>query len=128
MGDPFKSDLRIAWPGLADESGGIVEGRDNLVQALLLRLSVDKGELAGLAHPRYGSRIYDLIGQPMDRANSELLRRYVREALNSEPRVKQVLWVTVEQHPGQPGVVFVRAAVRDVLDAETEVGMQLDVR
>jgi phage baseplate assembly protein W len=133
--EPFKTDLRLVWPDDTGPGGAgsgrvqdSVAGRDNLVQALQLRLSVDRGELSGLGHPRYGSRIADLIGQPMDRANRELLRRYVREALNNEPRVKEVLWVTVEESAATPGVLLVNAAVRDVLDGQTEVGMKIDVR
>lgn len=134
--DPFKADLRLAWPALPQDPSApppppgpaMVEGRDNLVQALLLRLAVDRGELAGLAHPRYGSRIYDLIGEPMDRANKELLRRYVREALKSERRVKEILWVRVEERASEPGVLDITAAVRDVADGQFELGMQLDVR
>jgi phage baseplate assembly protein W len=130
---PFKADLRLDWPA-ADPSAApapqpaMVDGRDNLVQALLLRLSVDRGELAGLAHARYGSRIYDLIGQPMDSANQELLRRYVREALKAEPRVKEILWVRVSASTVQPGLLEITAAVRDMADGQIELGMHLDVR
>lgn len=72
-----------------------VSGVDNLVQALTLRLLVDRGELSGLGHPRFGSRIRDLIGQPQDNANMELLRRYVRQALLQDPRVAEVVQVAV---------------------------------
>ena len=133
--DPFKADLRLDWPAQAPDPSApavsgptTVDGRDNLVQALLLRLAVDRGELAGLAHPGYGSRIHDLIGEPMDRANKELLRRYVREALKAERRVKDILWVRVEDSPARPGVLEITAAVRDVADGQIELGMHLDVR
>ena len=134
--DPFKADLRLAWPAQPEDPAAgpqplgpaLVDGRDNLVQALLLRLAVDRGELAGLAHPRYGSRIYDLIGEPMDRANKELLRRWVREALKAEPRVKDILWVRVEESAAQPGLLAITAALRDVAEGQFELGMQLDVR
>lgn len=72
-----------------------VSGVDNLVQALTLRLLVDRGELSGLGHPRFGSRIRDLIGEPQDNANMELLRRYVRQALLQDPRVAEVVQVAV---------------------------------
>ena len=101
--DPFSTDLRLVFPrgeagvdlalGLQDLE--TVSGLENLVQALTLRLLVDRGELAGLAHPRYGSRIRDLIGEPLDRPNLELLRRYVRQELLRDPRVEEVLQVTV---------------------------------
>jgi hypothetical protein len=64
----------------------------------------------------------------MDRANKELLRRYVREALKAERRVKDILWVRVEDSPARPGVLEITAAVRDVADGQIELGMHLDVR
>jgi len=93
MADIFKTDLRIVFQGtghgpvveLATGARGpaAVSGIDNLVQALTLRLLVDQGELAGLGHPRYGSRIRELLGARLDRANLELIRRFVRQTLLS---------------------------------------------
>jgi phage baseplate assembly protein W len=91
-----------------------VSGVDNLVQALTLRLLVDQGELAGLGHPHYGSRIRDLMGETLDRANLELLRRYVRQTLLADARVAEVLQVQVTPHPSELGRVDVRAQARAV--------------
>ena len=41
-----------------------VDGRDNLAQAVINRLLTRQGELAALGHPRYGSRLHELIGEP----------------------------------------------------------------
>ena len=97
--DPFGTDLRLVFTrgregadlaiGLQDFE--TASGIDNLVQALTLRLLVDRGELDRLGHPRYGSRIRDLIGEPLDRPNLELLRRYVRQELLRDPRVAEVV-------------------------------------
>src|SRR6516165_11043014 len=101
MSAPFFTDLKLSFAnGGADiEIGpgeqGMVGGVDNLVQALTLRLLIDRRELSGLGHPRYGTRVRDLLGQTMDRANLELLRRYVRQSLLNDPRVDDVLRVTV---------------------------------
>lgn len=98
----YGTDLKLdfARGGEVDLSVGpsdldTVSGVDNLVQALTLRLLVDRGEFAGLGHPRFGSRIRDLIGEPMDPANLELLRRYVRQAMLQDPRVAEVVQVVV---------------------------------
>jgi phage baseplate assembly protein W len=120
MTAPFFTDLRLRFAnGAADiEVGpgeqGMVRGLDNLVQALTLRLLIDRGELSGLGHPRHGTRVRDLLGQTMDRANLELLRRYVRQALRNDPRVDDVLSVTVTPRGMEPGVVEVSATVRAV--------------
>ena len=120
MTAPFFTDLRLRFVnGTADiEVGtgeqGMVRGLDNLVQALTLRLLVDRGELSGLGHPRYGTRTRDLLGQTMDRANLELLRRYVRHALLDDPRVAEVTHVTVAPRSAELGAVEVTATVRAV--------------
>ncbi|MBS0347263.1 MAG: DUF2634 domain-containing protein [Proteobacteria bacterium] len=132
--DPFGTDLRLVFPrgeagidlalGLQDLE--TVSGLENLVQALTLRLLVDRGELAGLAHPRYGSRIRDLIGEPLDRPNLELLRRYVRQELLRDPRVEEVLQVTVSPHDARRDGVDVVARVRAVGGQEAGVEVRID--
>lgn len=132
--DPFGTDLRLVFPrgeagidlalGLQDLE--TVSGLENLVQALTLRLLVDRGELAGLAHPRYGSRIRDLIGEPLDRPNLELLRRYVRQELLRDPRVEEVLQVTVTPHDARRDGVDVVARVRAVGGQEAGVEVRID--
>ena len=87
---------------------------------------MDRGELAGLAHPRYGSRIRDLIGEPLDRANLELLRRYVRQELLRDPRVEEVLQVSVTPHDARRDGVDVLARVRAVTGQEASLEVHVD--
>ena len=132
--DPFGTDLRLIFPRGsegADLAVGLqdletVSGVENLVQALTLRLLVDRGELDGLGHPRYGSRIRDLIGEPLDRANLELLRRYVRQELQRDPRVEEVLLVRVTPHEPTRDGVDVEARVRAVSGLETSLEVRID--
>ncbi len=132
--DPFGTDLRLVFARGsegADLSVGLqdletVSGVENLVQALTLRLLVDRGELDGLGHPRYGSRIRDLIGEPLDRANLELLRRYVRQELLRDPRVEEVLQVRVTPHEPTRDGVDVEARVRAVSGLETSLEVRID--
>jgi phage baseplate assembly protein W len=119
-------DLRLVFQnGMVDLAGGTPEmvetvgGLDNLVQALRLRLLVDRGDLDALGHPRYGCRIRDLIGQSMDAANLELMRRYVRQALLEDVRVEEV--VSVQVQPCSPDSVYVNAVVRAVSEEEASV-------
>ena len=132
--DPFGTDLRLVFTrgregadlaiGLQDFE--TVSGIDNLVQALTLRLLVDRGELDGLGHPRYGSRIRDLIGEPLDRANLELLRRYVRQELLRDPRVEEVLLVRVTPHEPRHDGVDVEVRVRASGGLETSLEVRID--
>jgi hypothetical protein len=120
MTAPFFTDLRLRFAnGIADidvgpGDQGMVRGLDNLVQALTLHLLIDRGELSGLGHPRYGTRIRDLLGQTMDRANIELLRRYIRRSLLDDPRVAEVVHVAVVPRQAEPGAVEVTATVKAV--------------
>ena len=132
--DPFGTDLRLVFTrgregadlaiGLQDFE--TASGIDNLVQALTLRLLVDRGELDGLGHPRYGSRIRDLIGEPLDRANLELLRRIVRQELLRDPRVEEVLQVSVTPHDARRDGVDVVARVRAVTGQEASLEVHID--
>ncbi|NVJ25055.1 GPW/gp25 family protein [Myxococcus sp. AM011] len=135
MADELKTDLRLKF----NESGGVdldwstdtgattVSGKDNLIQALTMRLIVYRGHLEQLGHQRYGSRVADLIGEPMDRANLELLRRYVRQAIKEDPRVDEVTQLSVTARPDVPGAVDVRARIKAITGEAVELGLALDL-
>lgn len=136
MPDAFGTDLRVQ----IDASGGAdlataprdtgqtdlltVTGRDNLAQALTLRLMVELGELTALGHPRHGSRLQELIGEPMDQANLELARRYVRRALRSDPRVESVVSIAARQAPD--GIAEVVAVVAPVGEPPLRLDLALE--
>ncbi len=106
-------------------------GIDNLIQALQMRFLVYKGELARLSHPRYGSRVHELIGEPMDRANLGLLRRYVRQTILSDPRVGSIARLELRPLPHDPSAVEVDATIipdgGKLLGPAFEFGVILDV-
>jgi phage baseplate assembly protein W len=70
---------------------------DNLVQALLLRFLTPVGDLALLGHPDYGSRLVELIGELNNETNRNRAKLYTLQALQAEPRVKEIRAVTVTQ-------------------------------
>lgn len=128
------ADLRLIFGGaghadIAWTDGDLeqVRGLDNLAQALTLRLLVQRGELAQLAHPRFGSRVHELIGATLDRANLDLLRRHVRHALLGDPRVAAVESLTVEAIAAHPGAVQISAVVRARTGAITDVEVAVDL-
>lgn len=130
FGDDGFVDLARAGTSLV-----VTSGRDNLVQSLKMRLLTARGELSRLAHPRYGSRVHELIGElmtgPQGRANLELLRRHVRAALLSDPRVAKVVKLEVRPLRDDPGAVDVYAIVEPdpnkLVGPAFEFGVILDV-
>jgi phage baseplate assembly protein W len=88
-----------------------VAGRENLVQAIVHRLLTRQGELAELGHPRYGSRLYELIGRPNNEETRELVRLYARECVMQERRVKDVASLKVLPVTGDPHAVILDITV-----------------
>ncbi len=86
------ADISVSKGGLT--LGG---GRQNLTQAVLNRLFTRKGELAGLGHPNYGSRLYTLIGQPNNKRSRALAELFIRECLDEEPRIEEINRIVVEE-------------------------------
>jgi phage baseplate assembly protein W len=60
-------------------------------QLLINRLKTQRGELAPLGHPDYGSRHHELIGEPNVERTRNLIKLHVLEALAREPRVQKIL-------------------------------------
>jgi phage baseplate assembly protein W len=79
-----------------------LSGADNLKQTLLLRFLTYAGELALLGHPDYGSRLFELIGERNTPTNRNRAKLFVLQALNAEPRVKEVRSVQVTQNRADP--------------------------
>ena len=65
-----------------------IEGRENVAQALLLRLLTPVGTLSTLGHSDYGSRLGELIGRRKTEELRNLCRAFVLEAVAREPRVQ----------------------------------------
>jgi phage baseplate assembly protein W len=89
-------------------------GRDNLGQAVILRLLTPHGELAPLGHPDYGARVHELVGQPNTETTRNLLKLYILESLQQEPRIAQTTSVTVSPKPGTRVQVDVAIQVQPI--------------
>lgn len=129
------SDLALSFPGpagwwedadlrphtAADARGpvdlDIVGGVDAADQLLVNRLKTQRGELAPLGHPEYGSRHHELMGQPNVERTRALIKLHVLEAMSHEPRVAKILSceVTAAHHPPRD-VVRIAMTVRIVDD------------
>ena len=90
--DDADLELRRGRPGARRGTDlEVVSGVDAAEQMLANRLKTQRGELAALGHPDYGSRHHELIGQPNVERTRNLIKLYVLQALADEPRVQKVL-------------------------------------
>lgn len=96
----------------------LVSGRDNLAQAISIRLLTQKGELAALAHPDFGSRLPELIGQPLTDTTRNLAKLYVIESLKQEKRIESILDVSVTSQPWSVHQMNLSIRVKPVDDSE----------
>src|SRR5690606_35990345 len=98
---------------------GMVTGRQNLEQAIIIRLLTPRGELAALGHPEYGSRLHELIGTPNTETTRNRMRLFILEALQQERRIAEIVEVTVTL--GSTGRDRVDVRLRVLPIGETEI-------
>ncbi len=80
-------------------------GNDNIVQALILRLRIRKGELALLGWPNVGSRLHELIGEPNNTRTHVKLMAFARQAIEQDARVEKVETIQAQVLPGERSIV-----------------------
>jgi phage baseplate assembly protein W len=108
------TDLKLRFDELgADVTVGsrndldIVEGEDNLAQAIIARLSTDEGELNDIGHADYGSRLHNVVGEINNEATRQRIKGVVRQCLAQEPRIKKVISInvfTVQKEPNRVNI------------------------
>lgn len=92
------SDLAISPSGDLD----LVSDEYNLGQAIINRLKTRQGELTDLGHPNYGSRLYELVGEPNNERTRGLVRAYTAECIGQDPRVEEVVSIIVKVAKDDP--------------------------
>ncbi|MCP4334942.1 MAG: GPW/gp25 family protein [Gammaproteobacteria bacterium] len=95
-----------------------VSGRDNLAQAVIVRLLTPRGELTALAHPDYGSRLPELIGAQRTETTRNLAKLFVIEALKQERRIEKIIDVTVADQPGERHQINIFIQIQPIDDAQ----------
>jgi len=108
FGDDLQLVERAGGLDLAPDAAGdlgLAHGVDNIVQALILRLKVRKGELAPLGWPNYGSRLHELIGEPNNARTHVILMAHARSAIEQDPRVAKIQEIRTQILPGERSVV-----------------------
>ena len=103
-----------------------VRGRDNLGQALIVRLLTPLGGLAALGHPGFGSRLGELVGRLNDEQTRNLARLYTLQAVTEEPRVQSVEALLVSAVPGQPDRIRIELSVMP-MDDDQALALGLEV-
>lgn len=96
----------------------VLSGRDNLAQAVILRLLTPRGELAALAHPQYGSRLPELIGSQRTETARNLAKLFVIEALKQERRIAEIVHVEVSDQPGDRHRINIFIQVKPIDDSD----------
>lgn len=90
--DVLQRDIALSQKGLltANEKGdfSLVAGRDNLGQALGVRVTTEPGEL--LYHLEYGCLAANLKGERADPVNALLAQSYVHRAVSEDDRVASI--------------------------------------
>lgn len=89
----------------------MARGNDNIVQALMLRLKVRKGELAPLGWPDFGSRVHELIGEPNNKRTRIILMAHARNAVERDPRVIEVKEIKTKPIQGERSVVRIQMEI-----------------
>jgi phage baseplate assembly protein W len=95
------SDLDISRTG----DLGTVEGEDTVLQAIRHRLSTRRGELTELGHPEYGSLLETVIGEPNTEDTHRIIETLVRDSLQYEPRIENIIDLTAGPNPSYNNVV-----------------------
>lgn len=92
--DVLKRDVALVQGRLVavDGSLALVAGRDNLHQALGIRVRTEPGEL--LFHPTYGCEVHRLKGQKADPINALLAAEFVKSAVRADARIASVIAAT----------------------------------
>lgn len=71
----------------ANQDFEIIKNNDNLKQAVYNRIATFKGELF---NKEYGSEVYKCLGEKWTNELNTRLTGFIFEALNQEPRVKEI--------------------------------------
>lgn len=99
------------------------DGKENLVQAVIMRILTPRGELTALGHADYGSRVHELIGRENSATHRNLMKLFILEALKLEPRIEKVAELKVVPSPGTKSTVDVWLKIKPVAFSDViEIG------
>ena len=96
-----------------------ISNRDNLGQAVVMRLLTPRGELSPLGHPQYGSRLHEIIGRTNTANTRDMARLFILESLQQEARIDSIEDVLITPSPGRRSTIDVQITVIPIGATET---------
>ena len=103
-----EADLGISRTGDLDT----VRDIDTVIQAIRNRLTTRRGELTELGHPEYGSLLETVIGEPNTPDTHRIIETLVRDCLQYESRIDNIIDITASANPRQNDVVDVEVILK----------------
>lgn len=94
----------------------------NVGQAVISRMRTRKGELLDIGHSQFGSRLYELVGEPNNEATRTLVRNIAKETLNADPRIKEIRRIDVQPSRFDPHRVDLEITVI-AIQSETPINI-----
>ena len=132
--DLLKKDIKVRLNSDGDAgivmAGGDVDtvnGLNTLEQAIIMRLLTPLGELTALGHPKYGSRLHELIGHPLHTANLQLIERFVKISLKHEKRILKTENIKAYTLATTPGVAHVDLLATATTGESISLGVSVHV-
>ena len=89
-----------------------VEGEDTVLQAIRHRLSTRRGELTELGHPEYGSLLETVIGEPNTDDTHRIIETLVRDSLQYESRIENIIDLEAGANRTYPHVVDINVTLK----------------
>lgn len=80
---------------------------DTVIQAIRHRLITRRGELTELGHPEYGSLLDTVIGEPNTEDTHRVIETLIRDCLQYESRIEDIIDIAAKANQYQPHVVDV---------------------
>jgi phage baseplate assembly protein W len=102
------SDLDISRTG----DLGTVRGEATVLQAIRNRLATRRGELTELGHPEYGSLLETVIGEPNTEDTRHVIETLVRDCLQYEPRIENIIEINATQNTVDQNVVDIDVSLK----------------
>ncbi len=102
------SDLGISRTGDLDT----VRDVDTVIQAIRNRLVTRRGELTELGHPEYGSLLETVIGEPNVEDTHRVIETLVRDSLQQESRIENIIDIIASANPSQPHAVDISCVLK----------------
>jgi phage baseplate assembly protein W len=102
------SDLNISRTG----DLGTVVGVETVIQAIRHRLCTRRGELSELGHPEYGSLLETVIGEPNTEDTHRVIETLVRDCLQYEPRIENIIEIEAKPNPTYNNIVDISVMLK----------------